>query len=110
MVLVLQSGRCYEAEICTILLPLRYSFTRYPFFYRCQIFQFLVYITVHILLQRIWWLGKFDRVAVESSEGDGGDVRAEVEEERVQSCTQPHGGEDAKTKPVAAPQYLHLKP
>ena len=30
MVLLLQSGRCYEAEICTILLPLRCSFRWTP--------------------------------------------------------------------------------
>ena len=41
MVLLLKIGSCYEPEICAILLPLRYSFTWYPFFGRCQMFQFL---------------------------------------------------------------------
>ena len=31
MVLLLLNGRCYEAEICAILLPLRCSFRWYPF-------------------------------------------------------------------------------
>ena len=30
-VILLLTGRCYEAEICTILFPLRYSFARYSF-------------------------------------------------------------------------------
>ena len=31
MVLLLHSGRCYEAEICVILFLLRYPFIWYPF-------------------------------------------------------------------------------
>ena len=31
VVLLLQNGRCYEAEICAILLPLRYAFAWYRF-------------------------------------------------------------------------------
>ena len=30
-VLLLLAGRCYEAEFCTTLLSLRYSFEWYPF-------------------------------------------------------------------------------
>ena len=39
-VLLLLTGRCYEAEICTILLLLRCPFRWYPFFARVKIFRF----------------------------------------------------------------------
>ena len=40
-ILLLLAGRCYEAEICAILLPLRCSFKWYPFFGQTQNFQIL---------------------------------------------------------------------
>ena len=39
-VLLLYSGRCYEAEICDIMLFLRRDFSMKSFFSRSQIFQF----------------------------------------------------------------------
>ena len=38
--LLLLAGRCYEAEICTIVLLLRCSFIRYSFFAEVKIFSF----------------------------------------------------------------------
>ena len=40
MVLLLHSGRCYEAEICAILLPLRCSFRWHQFLTEVKIFIF----------------------------------------------------------------------
>ena len=40
MVLLLQNGRCYEAEICAILLLLRRPFRWNPFFAQVKIFIF----------------------------------------------------------------------
>ena len=40
VVLLLLTGRCYEAEVCTILLLLRCSFRWYPFFAEVKIFRF----------------------------------------------------------------------
>ena len=39
-VLLLENGRCYEAEICTILLLLRCPFRWNPFFAKVKIFRF----------------------------------------------------------------------
>ena len=40
MVLLLHSGRCYEAEICVILFLLRRPFIRYPFWPKSKISDF----------------------------------------------------------------------
>ena len=40
VLLLLLAGRCYEAEICTILLPFRCAFAWYPFFCQSQNFSF----------------------------------------------------------------------
>ena len=40
VVLLLLSGRCYEAEICVILFLLRCSFRWYPFLLKSKIFIF----------------------------------------------------------------------
>ena len=40
VVLLLCDGKCYEAEICTILLLLRRSFRWYPFFPKVKLFRF----------------------------------------------------------------------
>ena len=40
VVLLLQNGRCYEAEVCAILLLLRCPFQWNPFFAKVKIFRF----------------------------------------------------------------------
>ena len=40
VVLLLQNGRCYEAEICAILLLLRCPFRWSPFFAEISLFDF----------------------------------------------------------------------
>ena len=40
VLLTLLVGRCYEAEICTILLPFRCAFAWYPFFLPKSKFSF----------------------------------------------------------------------
>ena len=37
MLLLLLTGRCYEAENCAILLPLRYTFAWYPFWAKTKL-------------------------------------------------------------------------
>ena len=49
MVLLLLTGRCYEPEICAILLPLKYAFAWYRFLLS-QSFQFLANIIVRGLI------------------------------------------------------------
>ena len=40
VVLLFLAGRCYEAEVCVILLTFRYSFIWCPFFAEVKIFRF----------------------------------------------------------------------
>ena len=65
-------------------------------------------VVCSILLQRVGRFWEFDRVAGEGSEGDRGNVRPEVEDEGVQSCTQTHGGKDSETNPVETPDHFTL--
>ena len=39
VVLLLNAGRCYEAEICAILLPFRSAFEWYDFFAKVKTFR-----------------------------------------------------------------------